>query len=94
VNASFRLKRSCRNQSIAFLLGFSAWAAFAVAVAPTTPGVPNRLAALAFMAGVPLAMAGLSLWLLAAYYREELTIQNTHISFRGVLRRKEMTCWT
>ncbi|MDR3622678.1 MAG: hypothetical protein P4L85_25220 [Paludisphaera borealis] len=90
MNATFRHRRSNRTTGLWCGLGSSAWAAFAAWVAATAPNVSNRLAAGAFLAGVPLAMTTLSLWVLAAYRHERLTIQGNQIAHKGVTRRKEI----
>jgi hypothetical protein len=90
MNASYRLKRSLRTQGVCFGLGFAASVIFAAWIAATAPNVPNRLAAVVVLAGVPLAMTGLSAWMLAAYYRERLTMQGDRIVHEGVVGRKEI----
>jgi hypothetical protein len=87
VDATFRLRRTYRNQGLGFLLGFSAWTVLHVSLALTDRDVLNRLA-FASMAGIPLFMAGLSLWMLAACWREELAIRGDRVTFRGIFRRK------
>ena len=89
MDETFRLRRRYRNIGAGGVLGFSAWAALGLWVAWLDPGVRHRGAATVLMGGVPLAMAGISLWLLAAYRRERLTVRGGRIVFRGVVRRKE-----
>ncbi len=91
MDATFRHRRRNLHLAIACIPGFLAWAALNlfVFVVMAKPNV-DRLAAAAVMGGLPLVMAGLSLWTLIAYWREELTIRDGRIVFRGVVRRKEI----
>lgn len=86
MDATFRLKRSFRNQAAACSLAFAAWCIFTVCVSLADP----RWAWLAFMASVPLLMLGLSLWSLAAYYRHELRIDGDRLVSLGVIRPAEI----
>jgi hypothetical protein len=56
----------------------------------TGPDVKHRVGATVVMGGVPLMMAGISLWLLTAYWREELTIHGERVTFRGIVRRRDV----
>jgi hypothetical protein len=88
---TFRLRRSIRTTGLWCGLGFSAWTIFSVWVATLAArDVPGRLAMTALFAGVPLTMTALSLWTVAAYQRERLTIQGDRIIHQGVIRRKEI----
>jgi hypothetical protein len=42
------------------------------------------------MGGIPLIMAGLSLWTLMAHWRAELTIQGTRVAAQGIVRFREI----
>jgi hypothetical protein len=91
VDATFRLRRYCRNLGLGCALGFLAWAALAVFMALTAPEIRYRLAAIAVMGGIPLFMAGMSVWVLVAYWRAALTIQGTRVVTRGIFRSREIS---
>jgi hypothetical protein len=88
VDATFRLRRSYRNQGFGLLAFFLSWFVLIVFTIGTDQKIPNRLAMVAGLGAVPLFMAGLSVFILAAYWREELTIRGDRVTFRGVLRDK------
>ncbi len=90
MNATFRLRRYYRNMAVGGVIVFLAWGVFGVFIALTAPDIKNRLAVAAFMGGVPLFMEGLSLWVLMAYWREELTIRGESVTKRGVVWWKEI----
>ncbi len=89
----FRLRKGYRNLGIVCLLFFvftgvaSAWGIWS-----EVP--PNRrvhaLYLLIFSLSVWGFMAGLSLWVLVAYYRESLTIRDGHVIQQGVIGKKEI----
>ena len=72
------------------LPAFLAWAAFGAYIALADPNIPHRLTALLFFVSVPLFMATLALWILLAYWREELTIRGDRLVHRGVFRVTEL----
>ncbi len=90
LDATFRLRRTFRNQGLGFLPLFLAWCALNIYVFGTDPKIPHRVAMVSFGASVPLFMAGLSGWMLAAYWREELEIHGERVSWRGVVRTKDI----
>lgn len=91
MDATFRVWRLYRSLGLVFLPLFLPWALLAFWMALTDPDVRgNRAALAAFNGGVPLFMAGLSLWTLADYWRRELTIRGDRIILRGVIRRREI----
>ena len=51
---------------------------------------PRSSRSAALMVGVPLIMAGGSILMLSAYWREELKIGNERLTFRGIVRRKDI----
>ncbi len=89
MDATFRMRRSYRNQGAWCLPVFLAWAAFGAYLALTDSNIPHRMAALLFFVSVPLFMAMLAFWMLLAYWREALTIRGDRLAFRGVFRRTE-----
>jgi hypothetical protein len=95
MDATFRMRRSYRNEYAACLLGFLAWGVLgscaALMVPSTWPIEPDARLPLALAAGgIPLVMAGFALWGLVTYRRRELTIRGDRISLRGVFRRTEL----
>jgi hypothetical protein len=90
VNATFRLRRWCRDLGVGGVLGYLAWGALGMFGALTASEIGHRLAAAAVIGGVPLFMAGISLWILVAYWREELTIRGTRVVTRGIVRCREI----
>ena len=90
MDVTFRLRRSHRDQGIWCLSLFLAWAGLGLFVTLRTPDAPDPLALAALMAGVPLLMAGGAIVMLAAYWREELKIRNERLTFRGIVRRKDI----
>jgi hypothetical protein len=100
LNATFRPKRLYLYLGLGCFLGFSAWGTFGVWIALTQPGVPSRITLLGIMGGIPLAMTALSALMVAAYYRERLTIYGDRITKQDVFRRAEFdlrdvteACW-
>ena len=88
MDVPFRLKRSLRNQGAFFTPMFLAWAALTVWMAFHDPNIPHPFAIL-LMASIPLFMAGLGVWILLAYYREELWIRDNRVTARGVVGEKD-----
>jgi hypothetical protein len=88
MKATFRHRRGNRNVSLMCVPVFLAWGVLGAYLALTDPKIPDRLAALALLAGVPLFMAGLGIWTFAAYWRSELSIRGIQIVSQGVVRRK------
>jgi hypothetical protein len=66
---TFRLRRWYRNLGLGGLLGYLAWSSLAIFGMLNTPEIKHPVAAAALMGGIPLFMAGLSGWILAAYWR-------------------------
>jgi hypothetical protein len=91
VDATFRPRTYHRNFGLGCVLGFLAWGALGMFGALTDPEIRHRLAAIAVMAGIPLLMAGMSAWVLVAYWRAELTIQGTRLVNRGIFRSSEIS---
>ena len=89
MHATFRMRRYYRNLGIAGALGFATWGALGLWVALTDPKVTHPIAAAALMGGLPAVMTGTSLWMLAAYRRQELTVREGRVAFCGVIRRVE-----
>lgn len=90
MDTTFRMRRYYRNVGAATMPLFLAWAGLAALA--MLPNRPERLRpeAVGLTVGVPLAMAGLSLWLLVAYWREQLTVRGGRILYRGITRRREI----
>ena len=88
MDVPFRLKRSLRNLGIFATPMFLAWTALTVWMAFHDPDVAHPYA-YASMASIPLFMAGLGVWILLAYYREELWIRDNRVTARGVMSEKD-----
>lgn len=86
MNEVFRLQKSHRNLAIVGLFFFSGMMAMSVYLAATEG---NVLLGIVF-GGFWSFWIGLSVWLLLAYYRESLTIQDGTVVQRGVLHTKSM----
>ena len=90
LDVAFRFQRGYRNQGLGGVSGFPIWGVLAVFAVPAGPDLLRRLAAVAFMGGVPLFMTGLSLWMVLAYWRGELRIRGTRLVCRGVIKGQEI----
>jgi hypothetical protein len=91
MDATIRVRRWYRNLGLVCLPIFLAWSGLGLCLALTDPDVwGNRAGLAALMGGIPLFMGGLSLWMLAAYSRQELSVTGDRLVFRGVIRRTEI----
>jgi hypothetical protein len=88
MNATFRLRRSYRNEGLGFLPFFLAWFGLIVYLSGNESAFGSRIWMLVFMGIVPLFMAGLAVWSVLAYWRVKLTILDNLVTYRGVLCEK------
>jgi hypothetical protein len=88
MNATFRLRRSYRNEGLGFLPFFLAWFGLIVYLFGNESTFGPRFGMMVFMGIVPLFMAGLAVWSVLAYFRADLTILDNLVTYRGVLREK------
>ncbi len=90
MDETFRVRRSVRKQGWICLAAFLGWAALGAAVAWHEPGVKGRAALAAAVVAFPLAMAGLSGWLILYYRRAALTIRGDRVVAHGVGKMQEV----
>ncbi len=90
MHVTFRVRRSLSNLLVWFLPLFLAFTGLGLFGASRAPDLSRWLALAGLTAGAPLFMAGLTIWTLVAYQREQLTIRNDQVAFRGVFTHKEI----
>ncbi len=91
MDETFRLKRSYRNQGLGFLALFLAVDVAALyLVRQSDPTIPHPVALACLILGVPSFMAGLAVWMLAAYWRSSWTFRNGLVTERGVFKEKTL----
>jgi hypothetical protein len=92
MDATFRLRRLYRYQGLIWLPFFLAWFVLCICTMRMDPKIPHRIAVAmaAFSAGAPLFGAGLTLLMLAACWRHELSFRGDRIILRDLARSKDI----
>ncbi len=90
MNATFRLRRYYRNVGLVCLGFYAGIAVFSsLATLFAFPG-ESRLYAFLFFSSFWLIMAGISVWVLLAYWRYSLAVRDRHLVEKGVIFNQEI----